>query len=265
MTPGSRNEMKCKQALAVDPANHLNVYSCGPGQGLLGWSYMPWSYPEDSYWHGSVIHYGSLPGGYLTPYDEGDTATHEIGHYVGLYHTFQGGCTAPGDYCDDTPYEASAAFGCPIGRDTCTQPGADPIHNFMDYTDDYCMYEFTSDQAARIDWALTTYRPSLLSKAAAPITRALRDGSTGLAFAGASPNPFNPRTDLKFSLPRDADVSLKVYDLRGQLVTTLIDHKPMIAGDHSVPFDGRRIASGLYLAVLKAGPERETTRLILLK
>ena len=154
-------DRRMKQALAIDPAHNLNIYTCKPNGGILGYAYLPSTFPEDDTRHGVVLLYSSLPGGTAAPYNEGDTGTHEVGHYLGLEHTFQGGCSAPGDFIDDTPYEASAAFGCPIGRDTCPQAGLDPIFNFMDYTDDDCMDEFTPDQATRMQAQTALYRPSL--------------------------------------------------------------------------------------------------------
>jgi hypothetical protein len=157
----SGTERQMKQSLRIDPANNLNIYSCRPSGGILGYAYFPNSFPESSYRHGVVLLDQSLPGGNASPYNLGDTATHEVGHYLGLYHTFQGGCTGSGDAVADTPAEASAAFGCPAGRDTCSSPGLDPIENFMDYTDDACMDTFTGGQDTRMHSMTSTYRPSL--------------------------------------------------------------------------------------------------------
>ena len=154
-------ERKMKKALAVDPANNLNIYSCSPSGGILGYAYLPWSFGESDYRHGVVVLDQSLPGGDADPYNLGDTATHEVGHWAGLYHTFQGGCTGSGDVVADTPAEASAAFGCPAGRDTCAGGGDDPIENFMDYTDDECMFDFTAGQTTRMDAMLSTYKPTI--------------------------------------------------------------------------------------------------------
>lgn len=163
--------------LAVNPFEFLNIYSNDAG-GNLG--YVP-ALPTDNIpgFVGSpqdrvVVYWESLGrDSPLPPYDQGRTATHEVGHYMGLEHTFGGGCGATGlpagcystgDLLCDTNAESSPAFGCQPTRDSCTGasfPGLDPVENYMDYSDDLCMERFTVEQNRRMRCALQHYRTTL--------------------------------------------------------------------------------------------------------
>lgn len=95
------------------------------------------------YQDGCWLNGDSMPGlsrNATTPPNAGHAAVHEVGHWFGLLHTFQGrACEGDfgNDQVADTPSQAGASSGCPVGRDSCPDlPGLDPIHNFMDYSDD---------------------------------------------------------------------------------------------------------------------------------
>ena len=137
----------------------LNIYTANLFSKPFGWARWPWKYADGV--DGIVIGYSTLPGGGLYYYNEGDTATHEVGHWLGLYHTFEGNCSPPGDEVDDTPPAKSPAFECPNGWDSCPGGHADSIHNFMNYTWDSCMYKFTPGQVRRMDVMHLDYRTGI--------------------------------------------------------------------------------------------------------
>ena len=148
-----------KKSLHEGDSETLNVYSANIGAGLLGWAYFPKDYNNGrDYIDGVVILDESMPGGTAGKYAFGDTLTHEVGHWLMLYHTFNNGCSASGDFVADTPKEAHPQFDCPVGADSCAAPGLDPIHNFMDYTQDECMNMFTEGQAERMSDGWLAFR-----------------------------------------------------------------------------------------------------------
>jgi hypothetical protein len=160
MLPGSAAEREAKQALRRGGDETLNIYLGGLGGGLLGYAYFPQQGGASKPWQdGVVVLNESIPGGAVSNYSEGDTLPHEVGHWLGLYHTFQNGCSTAGDRVSDTPAEAVPTTGCPTSKDSCLKdPGVDPVENLMDYSYDACMYAFTRGQAARMDAVWQAYR-----------------------------------------------------------------------------------------------------------
>jgi hypothetical protein len=159
---GGTNEHTMKQTLRQGGTDALNLYSTSAG-AYLGWAYLPdiLTKPGQAYLDGVVFNWETIPRVSDTwegRYDLGETATHEVGHWLNLEHTFYGGCSANGDYVADTPAQKSATNGCPEGKDTCKEPGLDPIHNYMDYSYDSCYTEFTAGQTQRMRDAWLYYR-----------------------------------------------------------------------------------------------------------
>ncbi|TFK33021.1 hypothetical protein BDQ12DRAFT_615973 [Crucibulum laeve] len=157
---GSQQEDSMKYLFRKGGATTLNIYTIGfnATTKTLGLSTLPANYTSAPKSDGIILRYTTLPGGSLKNYNGGRTLTHELGHWLGLLHTFTDGCEGTGDFVDDTPPEKSAASGCPANRDTCPGGGPDPIHNFMDYTYDSCMSEFTKGQVKRMHEMVQLFR-----------------------------------------------------------------------------------------------------------
>ena len=158
----NRKDQAARRALHRGGPRTLNLYINGGGpkqNPILGWARFPWQYAAAPKLDGVTVNKVSLRGGSARGYNLGDTVIHEVGHWLGLYHTFQGGCSTNNDLVEDTPQESQPSFRCAYGRDTCPDdPGVDPIFNFMDYSFDYCMKRFTEGQVARVDAAMEKWR-----------------------------------------------------------------------------------------------------------
>lgn len=153
-TWGVNDDMKKAASGGVtpwDPSKYLNIWVCAIGGGILGYGQFPGGSPLTD---GVVIDYRyfGTNGTATNPFNLGRTATHEIGHWLNLRHIW-GDAACGNDLVDDTPTQGDASLGCPFfPKYSCNAStgDGDMFMNFMDYSDDACMYMFTSGQKARM-------------------------------------------------------------------------------------------------------------------
>ncbi len=166
------DKVKSSATGGIDPwptDRYLNIWVCQLGGGLLGYAQFPGG-PANT--DGVVIlHSGfGTNGTAAAPFDLGRTTTHEIGHFLNLFHIWGDdgtGCSGS-DECADTPNQAGPNFGVPtFPHVTCSNgPNGDLFYDYMDYTDDRGMVMFTDDQVARMEACLDTVRTNLISTTA---------------------------------------------------------------------------------------------------
>lgn len=130
----------------ITPQTHLNIWVCNITSGYLGYAQFPGGNPLTD---GVVLLYSTLPGGSGAPYNQGRTGTHEVGHYLNLRHIWGDGRCNRDDFVLDTPISDGANYGCPNFPSVSCKT-SDMTMNYMDYTDDDCMYMFTDGQRNRM-------------------------------------------------------------------------------------------------------------------
>ena len=218
-------------SLAWDTNRYMNVYT-NQASGALG--YVP-DLPQGNIagqnFDRVVVLFSAIgrnaPIG--PPFDQGRTLTHEVGHYLGLEHTFSGGCDAGGCYssgdliCDTNP-ESSPTSGCPGNKQSCGSP--DPITNYMDYSNDTCYQDFTPEQANRMRCSLENYRPNLArSICPAAASSSSRNG-------GANPDVFTA------TLPIVADTQTLTVSTSPYSFASIVGY----AGSGSFALSGGQVA-----------------------
>ena len=178
--------------LAWDTERYLNIYT-NSASGALG--YVPALPSEGIVGHPAdrVVLWWATVGRdapFGPPFDQGRTGTHELGHYLGLFHTFTGGCSngdcySTGDRICDTNREDRPTFGCPTGKSSCGS--RDPIRNYMDYSDDTCLTNFSPEQVNRMRCTLANWRPALSRPPCLTATAVVREQPPNMVTFSATP------------------------------------------------------------------------------
>ena len=262
-----------------DPARYLNIWvtDVNSSVNLLGYATFPAGngFPDnpplpglgtvndDGVWC-SAKAVGDI-GVQIPNYDKGRTATHEIGHYLGLRHIW-GDSNCGQDYCADTPQQQTSNNGCPsFPKVTCSNaPNGDLFMNFMDYSYDNCMYMFTNDQRTRMQTALTNspLRNQLTASSATLC------GAVGLEERRASsllgmelfPNPSNGRVSVTLSSTASNGVKTRVYNVLGQPVYS---HQSEPSASTAFEIDLGRQPAGIYFVEVSNGQDKLLKRLVL--
>ena len=262
-TPNGWDNVKQSSTMGADawPRNdYLNIWVCNldPSSGVLGYAYPPGVTP--SWRDGVVIHYryfGKV-GVVSPPYNLGRTTTHEVGHWLGLRHIWgDGGCSVD-DGHDDTPASNTSHFGCPPAT-TASCGSLDMWENFMDYTDDRCMWMFSEDQALSMRSVLETTRATLQTSGKCWQVSGVNDQVDISADIHVFPNPANSATvRVTMAAPSTSEVVINLVDLTGRVLQSQLQPAGFLQTDLQV--DG--LPAGFYLVQVEGQDLRGSVKLL---
>jgi hypothetical protein len=233
------NDATLKLSIQEDPTIYLNCWVVDEiyypsGAKVLGSSTFPKELANAPQLDGVIIadhNFGSIgTASNSQPYHKGRTAVHEFGHWLNLFHVFQNGCDDKwtcefsGDCCCDTPPQDIAVGGCKTLRNSChgdDPDEKDPVRNYMGYSNDNCMREFTDCQKGRMHEALETYRPNgfFTSGDCPPFKREISAQAPQFPLLSIFPNPFNNETTILIEDFSTFDsVDLLIIDVTGKII-----------------------------------------------
>lgn len=240
---------------------YLNIWVCNLGGGLLGYAQYPGG-PDST--DGVVILYKAFGknGTAVKPYNKGRTVTHEVGHWFNLFHIWgdDGSDCSGTDYVNDTPNQAGSNTGCPTyPAISCNNgPNGDMFMNYLDYSNDSCMYMFTKGQKNRMLNALDNLRPSIKISSQTDCTPLYPepDYSTSIL-----PNPNNGSFILRFKKNIPDSCSLNLYDILGQVV---FSYQVTGIESRSLPIEINSVADGIYFLQTEVADKTFVNKIVIL-
>lgn len=246
---------------AWDRSKYLNIWVCSISGGILGYSTFPGGPAAND---GVVLSYQYVgTTGTSYPYNKGRTATHEIGHWLNMRHIWgdDGTSCSGSDNVGDTPNQSSENYGCPTYplTDACTAsaPGV-MFMNYMDYTDDACMYMFTTGQKTRMWATLNGSRLSIqTSNGCTPV------GIAPISMQGVfavSPSPTTGAFTINFANAGMQNFDISIYNLLGETVFT---HHYDMLNEAELHLDLEGNAPGIYMIQLNTSSGRTTKKIVL--
>jgi hypothetical protein len=234
-----------------ETTKYLNIWVTNLADGVFGIASMP---GEVGIVEGIAIDYKYFGKNGHVPYHLGRTLTHELGHWLGLPHPWGiGGCESD-DGFQDTPNQAGSVSSCQVNFTSCGAQAM--VQNYMNTSNDDCMNLFTLQQVEFMRNTLRNYRPdNFVSETAEVITSLQEKGRPGLHIF---PNPFNDTIFLDFTLSRDEDYSILIFDNRG--VNVFTRHASMPAKSYSI--DLHHFPPGSYTLQVISVSEIKTNKLM---